>query len=117
MRAAWFAVGLLVLTLACGRPAFAGTVSCCACTFCDGPTFCGNNIPDPAACDTFCNSSDTCMFHTVVPGVLCDQVAVCPQSRSSVGAPAMSAPLQLLLVVGLGTIGYSILKRRPSTHR
>jgi hypothetical protein len=29
----------------------------------------------------------------------------------------MSAPLQLLLVVGLGTIGYSILKRRPSTHR
>ena len=124
MRTAWFAVGLLALILAFGRPAFAGPApaSCCACTFCgmppgSTPSFCGDGITTQDACDTFCNSGASCQFHTPVT-TACDQVGVCAQAAAApVGAPAMSAKLQLLLVFALGTIGYATITRRRSSSR
>lgn len=117
MRTTWMATGLLVITLALAGRAFAGGDSCCACTFCTGPSVCEENVATTMDCDTFCNSKDTCMFHTLVPDVSCVDVGVCPQAQgepSPVGAPALSGPAGLVLIFILGGMGVSTLRRRSS---
>ncbi len=118
MRVLLLALGLLAWTLVAGQPASAGGPGCCACTFCNVPSFCSDGVPGQADCDTFCNAGGDCTFHTVVPETPCSEVGVCAQAAPpSVRAPAMSPALQVLLVGGLGAFGYAILKRRSAKRR
>lgn len=116
MRAAWWAVGMLGLTMLTFEPSAVADgvgVACCACTFCSGPTFCGDGIIGQSACDTFCNGGGMCEFHTPVADTACRDVPVCPQFvPPAAGAPAMSAPVQLLLLAGLAAFGYATLTHR-----